>query len=147
MKLYRFLKAAFHDNRMVQPGEEVLCSDDIIPGAHMVDVAAEAAAQAAGTPYPPPPEAPPGPVFRSGLAYDQGSSIFPDPRQIAYAGYPPLVYDDVSGGYNMAPVASVVPAPVDDAAPDIAPELVSPAPPAEPEPASAPPVDDTPLGG
>ena len=35
MKLYRFLKAAFHDNRMVQPGEEVLCSDDIIPGAHM----------------------------------------------------------------------------------------------------------------
>lgn len=62
MRLFRFTKRAFHDGRLIEPGEEVLCRDDVIPGAHMIDVAT-------GVPgYAPP--LPPDAVFRAELAKD-----------------------------------------------------------------------------
>jgi hypothetical protein len=41
VRLYRWTKRGFHDGRLIEAGDEVLCSDKVVPGAHMVDVWAE----------------------------------------------------------------------------------------------------------
>jgi hypothetical protein len=76
MKLYRFLKRGWMGGRIIEPGEEVMLPDDVHPGAHMIDVAAEAA----GTP-PAPGAAVLRPVFRADLAHN------PSPQ--ALLGMPP----------------------------------------------------------
>ena len=76
MKLYRFLARSYHGDRVIEPGEEVLLSDDVVPGPHMVDVAAEAAAIARGAApveLPVLPDHPP--VFRRDLAHSAGMPI------------------------------------------------------------------------
>jgi hypothetical protein len=71
MKLYRWLTRGYHNGRLVEPGESVLCGDDVIPGTHMVDVAAETAATSKGETYfPLQPGAVPDAVYRAELAHD-----------------------------------------------------------------------------
>ena len=45
MKLYRWTKRGFHNNGIVEAGQEVLCDDSVVPSAHMIDVAAESQAR------------------------------------------------------------------------------------------------------
>ncbi len=40
MRLVRFTARAFHEGRIIEPGEELLVPDDLWLGAHMIDVAA-----------------------------------------------------------------------------------------------------------
>ena len=77
MKLYRWLSRGYHDERIVEPSEEVLCADSVIPGAHMVDVAAESAAILARQPLPEPVIVEQQPVFRADLAHSAGMPIAP----------------------------------------------------------------------
>lgn len=74
MTVFRFLTRAFHLDRVVNPGEEIDLPEGTVPGPHMIDVAAEAAAAERGEPYPPPaaPVAPAGAVLRADLAHDPG---------------------------------------------------------------------------
>ena len=85
MKLYRFLTRAFHDGRVVEPGEEVLCADNVVPGAHMLDVAAESEAIARGEtpPVQEPERHDAGPVFRRDLAHSAGMPIDEGPASDA----------------------------------------------------------------
>ena len=39
MKLYRFTRQSFFNDRIVEAGEELLVDDSVVPGAHMIDVA------------------------------------------------------------------------------------------------------------
>ena len=54
MKLYRFLTRSYFNGMIVEPGEEVMAGDNVVPSAHMVDVAAESAALLVGLAYVPP---------------------------------------------------------------------------------------------
>lgn len=69
MKLYRFTKRAYMADRVVEAGDEVLLPDDTVPGAHMIDVAAEFAGTVPG--YAPVTR----PVFRPDLAHNPGPTV------------------------------------------------------------------------
>ncbi len=45
MKLYRWLARGIYQDRVIEPGEEILVPDHIIPGAHMLDVGAATRAE------------------------------------------------------------------------------------------------------
>lgn len=61
MRLIRFLRRAFHDGRLFEPGEEVVVEDTLPLGAHMMDVATGLSGDQV------PPQRP---VFRAELAQD-----------------------------------------------------------------------------
>lgn len=78
-KVYRFTTRSYFNERIFEPGETVVAADSVIPSAHMIDVAAESAAENGGPKYtpvsfPPPPET----VFRAELAHDPNAAATND---------------------------------------------------------------------
>ena len=150
MKLYRFTARSYVNGRIVEPGESMLLGDDVVPSAHMVDVAAESEAGERGEVLEQPAErSVPGAIFRSDLAYDitksGGVPFYENPLSAASAPAQPVSEPASDPAPAAEPVAD---APVIDAAAPAG-EQASGVSVSEPtaEAAPAPPAEDAPIEG
>lgn len=97
MKLYQWLTRGFHDGRIVEVGETVVCADTVIPGPHMLDVAT--GLRGGQTPPPPPP--PPGAIVLPQIMDLMAQMGAAHPQVIAPDGRL-LTFDADHGGYQYA---------------------------------------------